>query len=162
MPANTYEPIATTTLTSATSTVTFGSIPQTYTDLVLVTTVAVPTDGYFKLLLNSDTGTNYSRTTFYGGGTATSNRNTNEVAWYIDADTTLTNGLTATSHIMNYSNSTTFKSCLYQFNAPAVYALISARLWRNTAAITSLTCSQVGSSTFSTGSIFTLYGIKAA
>jgi hypothetical protein len=158
----TYEPISNQVLSSNTATVTFSSIPQNYTDLILVTTVTEPTDGYFKLQFNSDTGTNYSRTTLYGGGVALSNRNTNEVAWYIDAQQTFTNGLTAYTHIFNYSNSTTFKSGLFRFGAAAVYALVSARLWRNTAAITTITCAQISSGQFSAGSKFTLYGIKVA
>ena len=61
MPAsNTYEPIATTTLTSAVSSVSFGSIPQTYTDLILVNyfaTTTVNEDAYVQF--NSDTASNY-------------------------------------------------------------------------------------------------------
>ncbi len=63
--ANTYEPIATTTLTSASSSVVFSSIPQTYTDLVVVfvgknTTANVAMTGEFDL--NGDGGNNYSST----------------------------------------------------------------------------------------------------
>jgi len=64
MPA-TYDCIATTTLTSTASSVVFSSIPQTYTDLVVVfvgknTTANVAMTGEFDL--NSDGGNNYSAT----------------------------------------------------------------------------------------------------
>ena len=70
MPA-TYEPIATTTLGSAVNSFTFSSIPNTYTDLVLV--VVVPTaasSGTFGLRFNSDTASNYSHTTLSGNGSS--------------------------------------------------------------------------------------------
>ena len=61
--ASTYEPIATTTLGSAASSITFSSIPATYTDLrlVLVHTPSAST-GNAQMQFNSDTATNYSYT----------------------------------------------------------------------------------------------------
>jgi hypothetical protein len=61
---------------------------------------------------------------------------------------------------MNYSNTSTFKSSLSRVDYAIGFTAPATQLWRNTAAITSIALS-VGSS-FSTGSIFTLYGIKAA
>ena len=60
---NTYEPIATNTLGSAASSVTFSSIPSTYTDLIVVMNYANSTglaDVFFRF--NGDTGSNYSDT----------------------------------------------------------------------------------------------------
>jgi hypothetical protein len=62
---STYTPIASQTLTSAVSTVTFINIPQTYTDLVLITstkTTSSAADGAMGCYLNSDTANNYSST----------------------------------------------------------------------------------------------------
>lgn len=58
--ALTYEPIATTTISSPTSTITFSSIPSSYTDLVVVVTgkiTGTTEDAYFRL--NNDSGANY-------------------------------------------------------------------------------------------------------
>ena len=77
MPA-TYEPIATTTLSSAASTITFSSISGSYTDvrIVLVGTHEA-TATTIRMQVNSDTGTNYSYTELVGdGATATSGRGT--------------------------------------------------------------------------------------
>jgi hypothetical protein len=65
MPTNTYVALATATATGSQSTITFTSIPQTYTDLVLVcsgNTVNLAT----ALLFNNDNGANYSRTAVRG------------------------------------------------------------------------------------------------
>ena len=76
---NTYDAIATQTLSSAAASVTFSSIAGTYTDLVLVTSIRKSTTGVSAYLrANNDSGTNYSTTYLYGSGTsAISTRDTN-------------------------------------------------------------------------------------
>jgi hypothetical protein len=78
MPA-TYEKIATTTLGSASATITFSSISSAYTDLRLVITALQGSGNNIALRFNSDSGTNYSRTRLIGNGTsATSTRATDD------------------------------------------------------------------------------------
>ena len=72
--AITYEPLVTTTLSSVAASVTFSSIPQTYTDLVLIcsyrdTRTAVYS--YPGVRFNSNTGSTYSITRVFGDGTST-------------------------------------------------------------------------------------------
>ena len=159
MPA-TYEPISTTTLGSTASSVTFSSIPGTYTDLVLITsnTSSGGLGGVQLNEINSDTGTNYSSTKIYGtGSVAGTDRNSN--------DTTVNIGLTDTTqsnnifHFLNYSNTTTYKTVLARGNSASGQTRACVALWRNTAAITSFRLSGV---TFDIGSTFTLYGILKA
>ena len=69
----TYEKIATNTLSSAAISLTFSSIPATYTDLVLITSsqhAASDASSRLYLNFNSDTATNYSYTQIRGSGTA--------------------------------------------------------------------------------------------
>jgi hypothetical protein len=164
----TYEPIATQTVGTAIGTVTFASIPQTYTDLVLVVTSADNTDNTRATLLrfNSDTGTNYSFTEFYGNGaSALSSRQNNftsaPLAYFVAPDTTLGNSINV-AHIMNYSNTTTYKTVFARENSLSAYggAGLMVSLWRSTSAITSINVIESGN--FKVGSTFTLYGIKAA
>ena len=168
--ANIYEAIATQTLASATSSVTFSSIPSTYTDLVLVCQpiAASATDG--ALRINSDTGTNYSITSLYGqtssaGSYRRSNASFMDYDYYAGIATTV--GNQSTIHFMNYANTTTYKTVLLTPRIAATNpnaAEILVGLWRSTSAITSITLgANSGFSTnFSIGSTFSLYGIKAA
>lgn len=167
MPAsNTYEPIATTTLTSASNTVTFGSIPQTYTDLVIASSIQVSGNVNAWIRFNSDSGTNYSFTVLEGNGTsATSGRASNVAQIQLDSvayppfsGSSFAPGIV---HIMNYSNSTTYKTVLTRANNGAVGVSLFVGMWRNTAAITSIALI-AGAVNFVLGSTFTLYGIKAA
>lgn len=168
MAVSAYEVIATQTLGSAAASVTFGSIPQTYTDLVLIASPIATVDGssvYIKF--NGDTGSNYSRTIISGyGSSAGSTRTSN--ATFIGSGWQVGGGTTSPSphiyNIQNYSNSTTFKTILFRSNF-APYGGLSevtaeVGLWRNTSAITSINISYL--SNFAIGSTFTLYGIKAA
>jgi hypothetical protein len=158
--ASTYEPIATSTLGSAAATVTFSSIAATYTDLKVVISGSVTTGGpNIYLQYNGDTASNYSQTILYGDGSSTGSfRNTNNTKQVIgDANTTIG---TTIADIMNYSNTTTYKTNLAR-NSMSAYVEAWVGLWRSTSAINSVLIG-VTSSTFIAGSTFTLYGIKAA
>ena len=162
MPAgSTYTPIATTTLTGGTS-YTFSSIPSTYTDLVLVASVAT-TSGNSNLAMqyNGDTGTNYSFTRVYGySGSAGSGRASNVPDNYFgDIGTTFTSNIL---HIQNYSNSTTNKTAIIRSNDTTSAVQAWVNLWRNTAAINAIKVYPTGGQTFANGSMLTLYGIAAA
>lgn len=167
MPAgNTYEAIATNTVTSTVSSVTFSSIPSTYTDLVIVGNVLGNGSVSIDLQFNGDTATNYSYTVLDGGsGTAnparqTNTTNTQFAGWSFNLNST-TNPSTMIAHINNYSNATTYKTALVRSMAlgtpgNCVDAFIGT--WRSTAAITSIA---IRGSVVS-GTTYSLYGIKAA
>jgi hypothetical protein len=160
--ATTYEPIATYTAPSAQSSYTFSSIPQTYTDLVLVfsgTSVASFAD--FGLQLNGDTGSNYSDTIVYGySGSAGSGKHSNGSffrGWYISSTQTIN-----IINIMNYSNTTTYKTIIGRGNTIAASELdATVGLYRSTSAITSVSITPQGTN-IAAGSTITLYGIAAA
>lgn len=166
---STYTPIATTTLAnSTTATVSFTSITGIYTDLVLVTASAITSGaGALKLNYNSDTGSNYSRTIVTGNGSAASStRETSQASLLVNTNGNLDTGLgqnTTIINIINYSNSSAFKTTLARANRAANGTDAIVGLWRNTAAITRIDIANTGLSTFFlSGSTFTLYGIKAA
>lgn len=166
MPTSTYTPIYTTTLGSAQSSVTLNSFSG-YTDLRLVMTPIASSGSttYVSLQFNGDTATNYSETYLTGNGsTAGSARDPNVNATYLyNTGAPTTAGLVVTTDIMNYSNSTTYKTLLTRSNLASAYTNAYVGLWRSTAAITSIVIAPVGGSgTYAAGSTFTLYGIKAA
>jgi hypothetical protein len=165
----TYEKIATTTLGSAAASVTFSSISGAYTDIVLVTNMATSVAGYSGVLtFNSDTSSNYSQTQMFGtGSSALSSRGNSLTAIYLgyhpDAYGTVGNN-NFIVNIQNYSNTTTYKTALCRNNnmssggTNATEAAVG--LWRSTSAISTITIT-AGSGNILSGSMFTLYGIKA-
>ncbi len=168
--AVTYDKIATTTLGSNTTNITFSSISGSYTDLILICQYASQISNYnFFLRFNSDSGNNYSDTVLVGETSASSNRLSNYnsilMTQYLGAGTTLAKPGTTIANIMNYSNSTTNKTCLFRDNAitdaGAMQSGAGVGLWRNTAAITSITFG-TNSGYLVTGTTATLYGILKA
>jgi hypothetical protein len=156
MPA-TYEPIATNTLGSASSTVSFTSIPSTYTDLVLVIGGAASNAQGMFLYFNNDTAANYSRTYVYGtGSSAISDRVGDHKV--LEIGTAIS---TLTASVMNYSNTTTFKTTLTRGGSAANLTIAEVGTWRSTAAINRIDVT-TGTGTMNTGTVLTLYGIKAA
>lgn len=169
--AITYEPLTTITLTSNTDTVSIGSIPQTYTDLILIINAGAITAGSgIYMRFNTDTspsGTNYSVTNLIGNGsTARSFRaepfNAILPAWFVGVGASI--DYINTINIMNYSNTTTFKTVLSRGSRitsetdPGAVACVN--LWRDTSAINAIQLTLAN--TFKTGSTFTLYGILKA
>ena len=157
----TYEPIATTTVTTATANIDFTSITGTYTDLVLIATTQIGSSGdYLGIQFNGNTSSVYSRTRLSGNGTAASSeRDTSQVRINLYAQPT-SNFAVNIINIMNYSNTTTYKTILARTDQAAFSTNAYAGIYRSTSAITSIRL--IGPSNFSTGSTFTLYGIKAA
>jgi hypothetical protein len=163
--AQTYEPLATNTLTTATATITFSSISGSYTDLVLVVNAKSTTGGVdLSMRFNSDTASNYSKTNLYGDATAaTSTRQSNQtqanlnLAGYVAT----TFGTHQIAQIINYANATTYKTYLSRAGNVSVGVDAIVGTWRSTSAITTIALF-VSGDTFASGSTFTLYGIKAA
>lgn len=174
---STYEPIATQTLSSAASSVTFSSISGSYTDLVIILSVqstsAANTDSRYWLRFNNDSATNYSTTYLLGNGTsASSTRDTNRSQ--VDNLTTISTTpefTLATYNVLNYSNATTYKTALQragQLNnntgvgGTGSFMGTAVSLWRSTAAINRVDIVCAVNGQFAIGSSFTIYGIKAA
>ena len=168
MPAgNTYEAIATQTLGSAAASVTFSSIPATYTDLVVVVSASPSTTVYMGYgELNGDTGSNYSETLLYGTGSAAgSARETSRPNLYFGnwtTQNTTSSRVVYIINIMNYANTTTYKTLLSRASDSTTEVNAVVNLWRSTAAINSFRLYLGGAGNFVAGSTFSLYGIKAA
>ena len=165
MPAgSTYEPIATNTLATNQTSVTFSSIPSTYTDLIIVFNGGIVASGFTgRMNFNGDTSANYSQTDFWGTTGLLSSRLTNQTyntAIGRNSSSSLALNDNSIIHIMNYSNSTTYKSSLMRQNTAATYTFLCCGVWRSTAAINQIVFAQ--STSFLAGSTFTLYGIAAA
>ena len=164
MATATYDLIASQTLASAATSITFSSIAATYTDLRLVfTTISGAAAVYVRL--NSDTGNNYSSTYLLGSGTAASSgRYSNNNAIPLADNTSSTGWSFQSADILSYAGST-YKTILSQNNndqngSGNIERTVS--LWRNTAAITTILITTLGATTFSIGTTASLYGIKAA
>jgi hypothetical protein len=112
-----------------------------------------------NVTFNGDTGSNYSVTRLVGNGsTASSSRGSNLNA--IQCGEIATSQSNDIIQIQNYSNSTTYKTLIHRSNNTSQFLKASVGLWRNTAAITSITITNGG--TYQIGSTFTLYGIASA
>jgi len=157
---STYTKIASNTLSSTATSVTFSSIPQTYTDLRIVAALSLTANNNAYVLFNGDGGENYSITYIQGaGGSVASSRVTPSSYGYVDfAGTTAQH--TVTVDIMNYSNATTYKTWLSRGGNAASLVIAYVGTWRNTAAITTVGFANDGG--ILAGTTISLYGIAAA
>jgi hypothetical protein len=165
MPA-TYEPIATTTLSSATATISFTSISASYTDIRVVLVGSHETTATtLRMQVNSDTGTNYSYTELIGdGATASSSRGTSSSRINCgNSNFNNTQPSLITVDWFSYAGSTN-KTCLVtasQDRNGSGSVLRTVGLWRSTSAITSVQLFPA-TGNFATGTTATLYGILKA
>lgn len=174
MPAGaTYEPIATTTVSTPVATITFSSIPATYTDLRVSMSLSDDDSeagtGAPVFRFNNDTGTNYNQITLRGDGTSVTsqsavNRSYIYALYWNNSPTSTTIFPFMTLDIMSYTGSTN-KTVLItaaddRSGTGSVERLVG--IWRSTSAINELNILNDGGKKFETGSIVTIYGIKAA
>jgi hypothetical protein len=168
MPA-TYEPIATYTLSSSAPTISFTSIPQTYTDLKMIISGVGDANENIFYRFNGSSSTIYSRTDLVGSGTSALSARASGASFgrltnYGYPDTNVGHHVTIWD-IFNYSNTTTFTTSLARSNRANNGVEMLVNLFANTSAITSISIASnqyTGSSNWLSGTTATLYGIKAA
>ena len=158
--------IASTTLNTTASSVTFSSIPQGYTHLQVRYIARATVNDNTYMIFNGDTGANYSSHYIYGQGSSAASGNvTNGTSFFVDI---LTGSSTSYSagivDILDYNNTNKYKTARtiagIDLNGSGAVWHASGN-WRNTAAITSITLKQSsGSYVFQPNSTFSLYGIK--
>lgn len=151
---------------ATTTTITFSSIPQTFSSLRLdLTSVGSGANDNASLTFNGDTGAHYAFNELYtGGGFPTPST----LAFGNQAQTNLnviqvgasTSPCTSSIDIYNYTSAIWGKNVEYH-NATAVTQLIlvGSALWSNIAPLTSITIT-ISADHFVAGSIATLYGIS--
>ena len=164
--ANTYSLIEAKTLGSTVTDVTFSSIPQTYTDLLLKASVrggSSTVNQSYVVTFNGSSTTGLTMKRVYGDGASAAS----------DSGTSLEGvGSTATSntfsndeiYIPNYAGSTNKSFSVDnvgETNATTAYVLLQAGLRANTDPITSIVLTSTGAGgSFLQYSSFYLYGIK--
>lgn len=167
---STYTPIATTTLGSSTQTVTFSSIPSTYTDLICVLNPAATSDAgsAIRMRINGDTSSNYSVTYLQGLGSSANSARESGTMMALGYQIGIYTGIKSIYllHFMNYSNSSVYKTILMRSNNSNDGTSANVGLWQSTSAINEISF-RVGNydsptSNWAANSMFTLYGIKAA
>ena len=172
MASNTYTLISSNVLASSAATVTFSSIPATYTDLVLRISArsdrTVSVTQPIRLSVNGTGGTSYSWTELTGNGTAALSARVASTSYIEQAYATAGGATTNTfgsaeiyipsylasqnKPISGFSNS--------ENNAADASISTVAGLFSSTAAITSIALAQSSTFQWITGSSFYLYGIK--
>ena len=165
--SSTYTPIYSTTLSSASASITLSNIPTTYTDLVLSVSLKGTSESgsACNFLINGDGSAYYSSTCMTGdGGTPGSTRLSSGTTWQVAYQNigTSTGPSNFTINFMNYANTTAYKTMVSRYNEPTLGTGTTVGIYRSVSPITSITMQVNGSKTFSSGSTFTLYGIKAA
>lgn len=168
--ANTFTKIATVTVGSGgASSISFSSIPSTYTDLCLLISARNKASNYggFQMKFNGSTvGTNVTQKRLMGDGSSASSNTSKEVTWNLNNDTANTFA-NIQIYIPNYTSSNNKSASIdavRENNATTAITMINAWLWSQTSAIT-----QIELGTFDAGfpndifdqySTATLYGIS--
>jgi hypothetical protein len=170
-----YDSIATVTLSTSASSVTFSSIPSTYTHLQIRAIARSTTGGTaqdeIQLTMNGDTGSNYAYQFMYGnGGSAVAASATSQT--YIRSAFAPRASATANSFgglvldVLDYTNTsknTSIRSLSGgDLNDSNGLIALCGGLWMNTSAITSLTFRPESGNSFPQYTQFALYGIKGA
>jgi hypothetical protein len=165
--------ISSQTLASAAASVTFSSIPATYTDLVVRLSVASNRGAGYGLAgieFNSatiNTSTTYLYST-YSSSVGQSGRDSaatkSSIGWINAASQTSNTFTNGELYIPNYASTTAAKqfsgTLMVENNSTSSYGWVTANLANSTTAISSITISQFFSANYIAGSSFYLYGLK--
>lgn len=167
--ANTFELIASSTVgAGGVSTVTFSSIPSTYTDLCIKFSARdTNTSGVWNNISISFGSATYSNRSLVGTGSAaaSSNASNSELQYISTANATASTFGNGEFYIPNYlssANKSYSTDAVTENNATAALAGFAAGLATYTSAISTITLSATNSASFVQYSSFYLYGVKNA
>ena len=166
--ANTFTLVEAKSLSTAVASVTFSSIPQIYTDLVLKISARQGSENAHSFRFNGDSGNNYSHQILGTDGSSASSALTTG-APQIVARGINPGGATANTfgnleyYIPNYTNTSYYKTVsvdgVNETNATEIYSGLVAGIWNSTSAVTSIEIlARAGN--LVQYSTFYLYGIK--
>ena len=164
----TMELIQTSTLGTAAASITFTSIPQDGTDLVLlglVRTARALANDFVDLRFNGDnTDANYSARVVIGNGSSAFSFTENSYIGDVNGDTSTADTFSSISvYTLNYTGATTKLSLVdtvSEDNATTALQTMLSRQWNNTAAITSMEIGfTAAGSNLVAGSTFSLYKV---
>lgn len=160
-----YEPITAITVPSGTTSISFNSIPSTYTHLQIRAFAASSAAANMTIRLNGDTGSNYSWHYLEGNGASTSAGGSGSIGYLLGPVTTNT-ASAYTGIIMDFldyantnKNKTVRTLAGVDLNGSNTWLNMFSGAWYNTTAINSITLA-ISSATFTQYSSFALYGIK--
>lgn len=159
-------------LTSSQTSITFSSIPQTYTDLLLVFSLRHSYAGTFRGVNLSLNGVSTDISTIYlygdgGGSTSSGTLGSNGFMHDVPAANSTANTFSNTSYYFpNYTSNQPkgfSQEVTNENNASQTYMMLQGGRWNpgTQAAITTITLTATDSSNFLQYSSATLYGIKA-
>lgn len=169
--AGTFELISTQVLAATATSVSFSSIPATYTHLQLRVTGRTSTSSadVLQARFNSDSAANYAWHQLYGTGAAMASANaTSQSQMYFSLLADSTSATSAFSagiiDILDYANTNKYKTARSLAGLHGSSTLIGLRssLWQSTAAINAISLFPAGGGNLQIGSRFSLYGIKGA
>jgi hypothetical protein len=159
----TYDFIAKTILSGNAHTITFSSIPSTYTDILIKCRFVKSSNDNFWLNFNGDGASNYSETMMHTNGTtAGSSRETTTTRILLTNGVGYGNNGIYILQIFSYANTSFSKTVLSRNGDSGIGVGAGVGLWRNTAAISSLSITTQSYAPWGVGTTFSLYGIKAA
>lgn len=163
-----YESISTVTVGSGGSaSITFSSIPATYTHLQLRIAASASAVGNFRMTFNSDTGSNYAWHQLYGTGAsalASAGASQSNMVVGYDNKANISFPAAAIIDILDYANTNKYKTTRSlsgtEQNTSDGLILFRSGLWMNTNAVSTIAISLDATLTFNQYSSFALYGIK--
>jgi len=156
MPTATYTPLATVTLGTAVSSVSFSAIPASYRDLIFVFSGVVSAGGgeVLRVNFNGDTTSgNYSAVFANGDGSTTASGTDARRFGLMYASRSQT-----VASFMDYSATDKHKTYLSRTGGASNALEMIAGRWANTAAITSIRVFPDANG-FASGSTLSLYGV---
>ena len=166
MATNTWVALDKVTVGSATPSITFSSIPATYTDLVINISGNGTSDQSYQLQFNGNTtGTKYSLTYMFGTGSGSGNTGRQPGQAAMNAMGRQGAGSTfgvSEIHILNYANTAIYKTVLGRGSNADVLTIAAVGTWADSAAISTILITPESGGNINTGSTFSLYGIRAA